>query len=163
MIVRDETGEDMAAIRLVIETAFGRNDEADLVDHLRRDGDREIALVAEVAGAVAGYALFSRMTGPVRALGLGPVAVDPDHAGEGIGSALIREGLKRAAVEAWDCVFVLGDPAFYRQFGFHTELAAHFVSPYSGPYFMAVETNPDALCGKGGEIAYAPAFGALPD
>jgi len=61
MLVRIEKPEDCAAIRFVNEQAFGRRDEADLVDRLR---DQEVVLasfVAEVGGRIAGHILFSRM------------------------------------------------------------------------------------------------------
>jgi len=49
---------------------------------------------------------------------LGPVAVLPDCAGQGIGSRLIRQGLDTMRADGVACIFVLGDPAFYQRYGF---------------------------------------------
>ena len=56
---------------------------------------------------------------------------------------------------------MVGDPAYYRRFGFDVALAAGFASPYAGPYLMAL-----CLAGKEfeirtGRVDYAPAFAAL--
>ncbi len=160
MHIRAEEPADPAAIRDVITAAFGRTLEADLVDRLRADGDAVISLVATREGGVVGHVLFSRVSAPFRALGLAPVAVVPDRQRAGIGSRLIRVGLERAAEKGWQAVFVLGDPAFYRRFGFDAEQASGFSSPYAGPHLMVLALG-GALPATTGEIAYAPAFAGL--
>jgi putative acetyltransferase len=161
MIIRDENaGADRTAIRAVVTAAFGRESEADLVDWLREDGDNVISLVAEDGDAIVGHVLFSPMTAPFRALGLGPVAVMPERQRTGLGGALIRAGLEQARKAGWRGVFVLGDPVYYRRFGFTPDLAAGFSSPYAGPYLMAAALQ-GALPATAGEIAYAPAFARL--
>ena len=111
-------------------------------------------------GRIVGHILFSPMRAPFRALALAPVAVLPARQRSGTGTALIRAGLARAETEGREEVFVLGEPAFYRRFGFDPALAEGFRSPYSGPYLMAL-----ALAGKlpaaSGVIAYAPALDGL--
>ncbi len=160
MIIRDETPSDHAAVRDLVAAAFGQPDEADLVERLRADGDAAIALVAEDNGSVVGHILFSRMQAPFRALGLAPVSVAPERQGTGIGSRLIRAGLERAQSEGWQGVFVLGDPAYYRRFGFDPALAKGFTSAYSGPYLMAIALGGE-LPERQGPVDYAPAFAAL--
>jgi putative acetyltransferase len=159
-VIRRERFGDEAAIREVVAAAFGRRGEADLVDRLRDAGDAVIALVALHAGEIVGYAVWSRMTAPFRALGLGPVAVRPDRQRRGVGSALIRAGLEQAREAGWQAVFVLGDPAYYRRFGFDAPAAAGFTSRYAGPHFMAL-TLGTALPAAGGILEYAPAFTLL--
>ncbi|MDJ0951427.1 MAG: N-acetyltransferase [Alphaproteobacteria bacterium] len=161
MDVRDEGDADHGAVRAVVRAAFGQPAETDLVDALRRDGDAVIALVAVCDGAIVGHIMLSRMTAPVRALGLAPVAVLPDQQGQGIGSRLIRESLNRAAAQGWAAVFVVGEPGYYARFGFRADLADRFASPYAGPHFMALELVDGALEGKSGAVAFSPAFAAL--
>jgi putative acetyltransferase len=160
MIIREEQPEDHRAIRKVVIEAFGRADEADLVDALRADGDAVLSLVAAEESGIAGHVLFSRMTAPFRALGLGPVAVLPDRQRFGIGSGLIRAGLEAARHAGWQGVFVLGDPDFYRRFGFASSLAAGFACRYAGPYLMAMPLE-GVLPAMDGTVAYAPAFARL--
>ncbi|HXA41115.1 MAG TPA: hypothetical protein VNW53_19095, partial [Phenylobacterium sp.] len=52
---------DRAAIAEILTAAFGRADEARLVERLRADEDAIFELVAEEAGAIAGHIFFSRL------------------------------------------------------------------------------------------------------
>ena len=161
--IRPETGDDEDAIRKVSLAAFPTAQEADLVQQLREDADSELSLVADDEGAIVGHVLLSRMNvegdgRPYRAVGLGPVAVIPERQREGIGGALIEEVVRRAQDRGEEIVFLLGEPDYYRRFGFSAEAAAPFASPYAGPYFMAKAFVP--LPDKG-EAAYARAFDGL--
>ncbi|YBV95321.1 N-acetyltransferase [Phyllobacteriaceae bacterium JZ32] len=158
--VRDEEPADIAAIHRVVEAAFQQSMEADLVDRLRADGDAVISLVAEEDGEIVGHVLFSPMSASFPALGLAPVSVLPGRQNQGIGSMLIREGLKQAESRGCRVVFVLGEPAYYRRFGFDPALAAGFDSPYAGPYLMALPLN-GKMPAERGRVDYAPAFAAL--
>jgi putative acetyltransferase len=161
MNLRDESSGDHDAIRKLHLTSFPRPGEADLVDQLRRDGDVVISLIAIEGGTLTGHVVFSKMAAPFRALGLGPVAVLPDWRRRGIAAALVREGIKRAGYEGWAGIFLLGDPNYYRRFGFESKHADGFESPYAGPHFMALPLNSDELPLRFGRIDYAPAFSAL--
>jgi putative acetyltransferase len=161
MIVRLEMPGDVVAIRIVEEIAFGRRDEARLVDDLRAAGDAVFSLVAVDDGIVAGHAIFSRLQAPFPALALGPVAVLPEYRRKGIASQLIREGIARSEAAGWAAIFVLGDPAFYRRFGFDVRKARGFTSPYAGPHLMALSPGGDDLPADTGIIEYAPAFAGL--
>lgn len=98
VIVRGEHPEDHAAIRFVNEEAFGRRNEADLVDGLRNQGVVLASFVAEVEKRVVGYILFIRMSietteEPVPAVALAPVAILLEQQGWGIGGRIIRHSL----------------------------------------------------------------------
>ena len=161
MIVRLETPGDVTAIRIVEEVAFGRRDEARLVDDLRSGGDALFSLVAVDEGIIAGHAMFSRMKAPFPALALGPVAVLPEYRRTGVASQLIREGIARGEAAGWMAIFVLGDPAFYRHFGFDVGKARGFTSPYAGPHLMVLPIGDSELPITAGPIEYAPAFASL--
>ncbi|ATB32226.1 GNAT family N-acetyltransferase [Melittangium boletus] len=161
MLLREEAPADVEAIRRIVEHAFGRPEEAALVDALRDSGDTVLSLVAEEAGALVGHVLFSRMEAPMRALGLAPVAVMPGAQRRGVGGALIREGLARARQGGWEAVFVLGEPPYYERFGFTAAAASGFRSPYAGPYFMALALRGPELSPREGAVAYARPFAAL--
>jgi putative acetyltransferase len=160
MIIREEQQHDWAGVHYLVCAAFGRQAEALLVDRLRAEGDSVIALVARDDAQITGHVMLSRMNAPFKALGLAPVAVLPECQRSGVGSALIREALARARQQNWAAVFVLGDPQFYRRFGFDPGLAARFASPYSGPHLMVVPLHGD-LPTTSGSVDYAPAFAAL--
>lgn len=62
MFVRTETAEDISAVHRLNELAFGRPNEADLVDALRRVAHPFISLVAENKRLIAGHICFSPIT-----------------------------------------------------------------------------------------------------
>ncbi len=160
VIVRPAQAPDHAAIDTLVEAAFAGRAEADLVQRLRADGDAAIELVAEQAGRVVGHVLFSPLQAPIRALALAPVSVLPELQRQGIGSALIRAAHELARQDGWDAIFVLGDPAYYRRFGYDPAAAEPFDSPYSGPHFMALPLKP-ALLPPSGKLRHAAAFQEL--
>jgi putative acetyltransferase len=159
MIIREEAPNDRPQISQVVQAAFGRMAEAHLVEQLRAEGDSVIALVAVEQSQIIGHVMLSNMAAPFKALGLGPVSVRPDRQRSGVGSALIREGLGQAREDGWHAVFVLGDPAFYRRFGFDPELAGGFTCPYAGPHLMVLCMSNDLP--RSGTIDYASAFAVL--
>ena len=54
----------------------------------------------------------------VPALLLGPLAVDPNHEGKGIGGALMRAAITEARSRGHGAVLLVGDPEYYERFGF---------------------------------------------
>jgi len=163
--IRAAVRADGPAIRAIHVGAFPTSAEADLVERLDRDGDAVLSLVAQCEGRVAGHLLLSRMRvsgdgRAFRALGLGPVAVLPELQRKGLGSALIRAALAEARSAGEDFVFLVGDPAYYRRFGFAAETAVPFASPYAGPYLMALNLSGSTLPAQG-RADYPPAFAEL--
>jgi putative acetyltransferase len=163
-MIRPERAGDPIAILEVHRLAFGRDDEGRLVDSLRSGGHARASLVAERDGRIVGHVLFSDLPiatpqGTVKALALAPLAVVPSHQRLGIGSALVREGLRACREAGHAIVVVLGHPEFYPRFGFSATLAERLRSPFSGPAFMALELVPGALEGVAGEVRYPPPFG----
>jgi putative acetyltransferase len=124
--IRNETDDDVAAIGEVTIAAFrdleiGNRTEQYIVEALRADKDLALSLVAELDGRVVGHIAFSPVTvsdGTAHWYGLGPVSVLPQLQRQGIGKALIREGLARLkGMHAGGCCLV-GHPEYYRQLGF---------------------------------------------
>lgn len=165
--VRDATPGDRAAIRAIQEAAFGRPDEATLVETLQSQGAALLSLVAECEGRPAGHVLFSRMwidapidaSKSIDAVALAPVAVSPEWQRRGIGAELILTGLDRLRAAGESIVLVLGDPEYYTRFGFSSEAARQLASPFPPEHFMAMELKPGALSGVAGRVRYARAFG----
>ena len=164
--VRFATLKDAEGIRSVHLGAFPTPMEADLVERLGRAGDAVLSLVADDGGEIVGHILFSRMRveadgRTMDALGLAPVAVLPERQGEGIGSKLIEQGLRTAADFGAEIVFVVGEPSYYRRFGFRAEDAAWFASPYAGVYFQAKTLSGQFRAPTAGRAEYAPAFAEI--
>jgi len=164
IVIRQERDADHGMVRAVMERAFGRPYEADLVESLRADGDVIAAFVAVADDRIVGHVLFSPLaiedaTRPLAAAALAPLAVLPDRQRRGIGSALVRRGLDACRAAGIEAVFVLGAPAFYRRFGFDSAAARPFLSPFPDDAFMALALRPGALDGAAGTVLYARAFG----
>jgi putative acetyltransferase len=159
-IHREKPGDE-AAIHEVKRLAFETDDETNLVDASRRDGYLRISLVAEEDGKIVGHVLFSGVSvdDVSKPLALAPVAVVPGRQSEGVGSAMIKAGIKTCAAEGFDAIFVLGEPGYYSRFGFSTEKANTFDTPYPKEYFMALELAEETLEGASGSIEYPPPFG----
>ncbi|GLZ45987.1 N-acetyltransferase [Actinomycetospora sp. NBRC 106375] len=127
MLVRRERPGDAPCVRAVVAAAFAGDDGAEpievgLLDRLRDDGGwlPAFSLVAgEVVGEVVGHVVATRgHVGEQPALGVGPVAVPPDHQRRGVGSALMHGVLAAAEAREESLVALLGEPAFYGRFGF---------------------------------------------
>jgi putative acetyltransferase len=152
---------DHPAIRAILDAAFGRSHEGDIVEHLRADGDVMFELVEETDGAILGHLVFSRLWADSENLyaALGPLSVRPDVQNSGSGDRLTRAGLDTAREFGANAVIVLGHPTYYPRFGFSTEAAQKVTCPYSGlPAFMALELEPGAL-DRPLTVAYPDAFG----
>jgi putative acetyltransferase len=167
-LVRPERLTDVDAVHHVNEAAFGRPEEASLVDALRRSNAMTLSLVAEQGGRIVGHILFSpveidREDGRDAALGLGPMAVLPEVQKHGIGSALIRAGLERLREAGHGAVVVLGHTSYYPRFGF--ERAERFGLRWEveghDEAFMALELRPGFLGVRPGVVRYRPEFSAV--
>ena len=164
MEIREESPGDEAAIAALVAAAFAgaphsAGTEAAIVAALRAAGALSLSLVAVEGGAAVGHVAFSPVAIGGRAcgwLGLGPLAVLPGRQGGGIGGALVRAGLARLrAAGAAGCV-LLGEPGYYRRFGFRAEpgLSLAGVPP---AYFLAL---PFGAAVPRGPVTYHAAFQA---
>ncbi|HOJ56069.1 MAG TPA: N-acetyltransferase [Phycisphaerae bacterium] len=178
--IRLELPNDYPAVHKVNRQAFGRTNEADLVEVLRRN-QACISLVAEREGAIVGHILFSPVSiqprgrrlfhrsaaetsrPPFRPMGLGPLAVLPAYQRQGIGSELVRAGLDACRENGCGAVVVLGHPDFYPRFGFVPARTFLLSCEYDvpDPVFMALELHRGALGGAGGVVKYAPEFAGV--
>ncbi len=159
MTVRDEIAEDGPAVRFINEDAFGRPDEAELIENLRAEGAVLCSLIAEEHGRVVGHILFTRMwVDTIPAVALAPMAVLTEYQRQGIGQRLVRHGLDRLREQGERIVIVLGHPDYYPRFGFSVA-ARGLESPFPPEAYMAMELEPGALIGVRGRVRYAAAFG----
>jgi putative acetyltransferase len=163
MIFRPETDSDIEAIYGLTQQAFAPmpysdGDEQDLINRLRDHAALSLSLVAQDGDTIVGHVAFS----PAKAedgtpgwFALGPVSVSPDRQGQGIGDQIIREGIRRLVEQNAAGLILIGNPKYYRRFGF-------VVSPDAAPvgqpkeYFMVLPlraTTPKSV------IAFHPLFG----
>lgn len=169
IVIRKEKPEDYALVYELNEKAFGQNSEAKLVEALRKNKDvfvPELSLIALCKGEVMGHILFTKITilttdGQYKeSLALAPMAVLPQMQLKGIGSALIKQGLKKARDLGFTSVIVLGHPAYYTKFGFTPASYYGIRPPFEVPEnaFMAIELIEGALKKSEGVVYYSKEF-----
>lgn len=162
-MIRPANEADFDAIQRVVAAAFDRSDEAELVTRLRKDGDVLTELVAVEDGQVIGHVMFSRLElvgtfETLPAAALAPLAIAPGRQRQGHGAALSRAGLEACRDQGLAAAVVLGHPDYYPRFGFTAAASAKLQAPFSGPSFMAVEFQSEALA-EPRRARYAAAFG----
>ena len=162
--IRAATPADLAAILAVHRTAFARDDEAALVQRLHDAGRAPVSLVAEHEGAIVGHVLFSPLTiehgDDRKALGLAPVAVLPAQQHEGVGHALIEEGIGACFVADARAIVVLGAPNYYARFGF-SRASTHGLTHGDNTAFMVLALTVDGLGAYRGRVDYSAEFAGL--
>jgi putative acetyltransferase len=165
--IRPERTEERVVVYRLVKAAFGRDDEAGLIDRLRDTCEfvPDHSLTAVSQGRIIGHVLFTRLfidgrDSAVRSLALAPIAVLPHWQRKGTGSALVKAGLAECRRLEYECVVVVGDPAFYSRFGFSPARAYGLECPFPVPdeVFMVVEIIHGVLAGKGGTVKYADPF-----
>ena len=150
MRIRPEAEADRPAVRAVNEAAFETPAEADLVE-----------------GRIVGHILFSPVSlaehAHLNLMGLAPMAVVPDCQRQGIGSALVLQGLARCKDLGFCAVVVVGHADYYPRFGFVPADRYGLRCEYAVPadVFMVAELEGGALNGASGLVRYDEAFAGV--
>jgi putative acetyltransferase len=162
--IRPECPADETTIGEVTRLAFLSHPRSSHTEHfivqaLRKANALPVSLVAEHSGRVVGHIAFSPITitdGSRNWYGLGPVSVLPEFQGQGIGRALIEQGLERlCALGANGCI-LLGNPVFYGRFGF-TNVPGLVLEGVPQEFFLSLSFGPASAHG---EVTYHAAFSA---
>jgi putative acetyltransferase len=149
VIVRAETPDDYAAIRSVVDEAFGDTITGDLVEMIRAS-DRyvpELSLVAVSQGQSLGHVMSSYVDvvvvpgkDRVRFLQVGPLVVAPPQQLRGVGSALMEETIRLADERGEPLLLIEGNPKYYERFGFRRadEVGIEPPPEAHGPQFFMI-------------------------
>lgn len=132
--IRESVPADLAAIERLYPQAFPNEDLLPLVRVLLQETPGVVSLVAVTDSQLAGHAMFTQcgvVGDRAKAALLGPLAVAPASQRQGLGSAMVRAGLRQLEDAGVSHVYVLGDPAYYGRLGFLPE--SRVVPPYPLP------------------------------
>lgn len=164
--IRKEKKSDNDAVRVVNDQAFGAPEEGRIVDKLREVCPDALSLVAVCGKKIVGHIFFSpariiHQGTDIFGLGLAPMAVLPEFQNQGIGSMLVKEGLRY--IKESDCPFVivLGHPDFYPRFGFERASLYSLKSQWDGvpeDAFMVMILDKPAMAGVSGVVSYRGEF-----
>ena len=178
--LRPETRRDDPEIAALIRRSFSEGtdysdgaSEVALVEEIRASAYYipKLSFVAELDGKIVGHFMFSRFPlSPTREGGhggadgtsivmLAPVSVHADYLRQGVGTAMLTQGIERARQAGFKGITVEGNFRFYNRLGFRTssELGIYPTSgiPLREPRcMMCQETFPGSLQGIGGYIVY---------
>lgn len=137
----------------------------------------ELSFVAELEGKVVGHFMFSRFPLSATPNGghgdgadsgivmLAPVSVHADHFRQGIGTAMLTQGIGQVKKRGYRGITVEGDYRFYNRVGFRTS-SEFGIFPTSGypmkepRCMMCQETFAGSLKGVQGYIVYDMYFNA---
>jgi putative acetyltransferase len=164
--VRFERPEDIDEVRLLNDKAFGQILEGRIVDNLRKSCNEMLSLVAILNNKVVGHILFSPVTietqkGVIEGMGLAPMAVLPELQNQGIGSILVKEGLRIIRNTSCPFVIVLGHEKYYPRFGFQRASKYGLISQWESipdEVFMAMILNDSMMTGVSGIVRYKDEF-----
>ena len=158
-MIRETHKSDFEEVFNLIYSSFGNQAEPDLVKQLILDGDVLINLVFELSDTIIGNVVVSKITmEPDVGLfcgGVAPVSVLPDQQSSGIGSQLMTEVIHESKKKGMDALFLLGDPNYYKRFGF---IVSKLKNDYSAEHFQELELTEGCLLNVKSKITYANAF-----
>ena len=156
MKIRKVTKETQTKVYGLLRRAFpGSSYEEDLVKKFH-DNNRPIhEWISIHAGKAIAYVAFTNAYNgdAVCGLHLAPMAVSPDFQKQGIGSELLRFALRQVAIKS-EPLFVLGEPFYYKKFGF--ELCSQPTCPFdkNNAHFLSMRNDSDEHF----TIGYEPEF-----
>lgn len=164
MIIRNEKNSDAQAISEITIAAFtnhpySQNTEQFIITALRKAHALALSLVAEIEGRVVGHITFSPVSISDQSsdwYGLGPISVLPDYQKQGIGTALIQEGLSALRDRGAKGCMLVGDPNFYKRFGFRN-LSELILEGVPQEYFLALPFGENQ---SSGIVVFHEAFSA---
>lgn len=129
--LRPETDTDKAAVDALIAAAFGPSRHKRSVRHLRQSTPvASLCFVIEQQDKLIGSIRYWPVLVAGRAqLLLGPLAVHPDHKGQGLGKKLVAHSLEQAVQHEYDFILISGEPDYYPRFGFEAADTKAFMWP----------------------------------
>jgi predicted N-acetyltransferase YhbS len=171
LVIRQESEADFAKVYELNKISFNQDNEAKLVDLLRKSTAfiPDLSLVAVLDNKIVGHILFTKIIikddkgRENDSLALAPMAVIPEFQKRGIGAQLIMQGLNKAKELGHKSVIVLGHEHYYPKFGFVAAEKWRIKSPYNVPtnVFMGIELAIDGLKNVTGTVQYPKEFEAL--
>lgn len=169
-VIRAVTENDFNEIYDFVATAFKTAEvsdgtEQDFVLELRKGAylpELELVMVDETG--IIGHIMFTEHKVDVMDMGgkpsvftgllIAPLSVKLEYRSKGIGAALMKEGIKRAVERGYKAAFLVGNPEYYKRFGFKETgcFGIKNESEIPDQFVLGCEIVPDSLKGLTGSI-----------
>lgn len=140
MHIEEASDLHLEEVLCVERTAFGNEEEVELVRDLLRDPTAlpRLSLLAFEGERAVGHVLFTsarleQAPDAVSIALLAPLAVVPEFQNQGVGGKLIERGIQMLTESGVDLVFVLGHPGYYPRYGFEPAGRLGFAATYPIP------------------------------
>jgi len=158
--IRHERPEDAPLVEALNAASFGPGRYAKSAYRLREgvNAVAELSFVATEAGAFRGSVRFwPVMIGVEKVLLLGPLAVQSDQRGRGIGIALMNKGIEAAKAAGYGAIILVGDEPYYARVGFKKLPPGRvtFPGPVDRARVLGLSLKPEALANLSGNVRRA--------
>lgn len=158
--IRQEARSDETHIEALSEHSFGPGRFVKTVYRLREgvDPERDLGFVAIEDGILRGSVRFWPIcVGTEATLMLGPLAVQSDQRGRGIGIALMNRGIEEARARRHRAIVLVGDLPYYARVGFAAVARGRikFPGPVDPARILALPLVDGALEGLEGPVRRA--------
>jgi putative acetyltransferase len=156
MKIQKLTEENRPKAYALLQRAFPASEyEVKLVQKFHENGKPAHEWVCIHTNRVIAYLAFSNAYhgSNICGLHLAPMAVTPEFQRQGVGSELLRFALRQEAIKS-QSLFVMGDPGYYKRFGF--EPCAQPICPFDkdNAHFLSIRNETTASF----TIGYEPEF-----
>ena len=145
IVIRETTPQEVSQVLALYPLAFPEEELRPVVSALLESVPYILSLAAFDGDTLAAHVLFTicgtegkDRTGAL----LAPLGVIPSHQKQGLGTSLVEAGLERLEKTGIHQVFVLGDPAYYKRFGFGQERQVLAPYPISKEWAQAWQSMP---------------------
>lgn len=154
---------DTAEIENLLDLCFGPDRFKKTAYKVRKNSEpiEELSLIALQGDEITASIKYWPLTvgGKEGAVLLGPIAVHPDHQGEGMGVGLIKKTMQMARDMGFKLVILVGDPEYYERFGYVSAFdnGLDLPGPVEAHRFLVAELQQGSLAAFEGMVAGVPA------
>jgi predicted N-acetyltransferase YhbS len=159
-LIRTERADDAEAVEKLVTLGFGAGRFAKTAYRLREGvkPEPDLCFVAEENARLVGAVRFWPIkVGGQDSLLLGPLAVQPELRGRGIGIALMQKGIEEAKKRGHTTILLVGDESYYGRVGFARIKPGQvrFPGPVDPNRVLGLALKPGALEKLEGAVARA--------
>ncbi len=144
LTIRRSSADDIDAIIALYPLAFPEEDLVPVVRDLLASPEVAMSFIASIDDQIEASVIFTTCAvegTSTRAALLAPLAVSPARQRQGLGTAIVKTGLRELEANGVEVVLVLGDPAYYGRLGFAQETGIQPPYPLPAEWYSAWQSQ----------------------